>query len=1071
MKTIKNKIICGILGLSAMLCIGGGISVYTQSSVVASANSNPTVNTLGVLQWAETNGAVSYKVSSAYGEFTVENNEANIGEWLTRAVKTASGDSQTLDLTITPQTVSGAGSAIEYSHTIERYIDYGYSSQDITDVYAPAKDGVTVTGTTANSAVGGAPSATYKNELLTYGITFGGTRAFSASGAGSNFFFFGKSIPTPSAKYWAWRITETGTKFQIKVSDSDTKSPSGTVVYEASVVSPAVGDTLLYSVGIFDTYALSSGDKIGETMYVRRDKLSASGVKTLYDEHSQFVSTADLEAYGVTEEDYVSLGTGNYMQNAKMDNAVFGWWPNSSSVSWTIRSGRADGALKQPNMLYYDNVDESVVWNKVKGATAYEWACGNDAWQTVNTTRVCVSELLAAYQENYATTGIHYLPIRVRAKNSENVSETACYNINLKTFFKRKSTLLDYSSVNNNLLTTGKYSADNYAENVASAEFGMGTHLTYAIEFMEGTENKIFAMGLFAKNVLKNNYGPYYCLRIDQSGQLLFSRSVNNSVYNRVWRSAKLDGLEAGTRYYVQYGIDEVYAITDRTKKVAERATIILRKEVGFDREIIARVIFDNYQWDQEDYVETDGDEVTKTKVNMLGQSNIQTYYGKISALAAEPQFMYTAPAFTQDVCDVYFVAGNTPVGNTQISYGESFNFTNILNTEVEGYDIEGWVYKDGTTEIPVENYGVWNLYGEEAVLIEAVATATEYSISYELPATPAGVINPNSNPDKYTIEDTIKLSAPENIPDGYVFDGWYLKTDVDKENEITEISNQTGDIELVASIIRGYTVTVDIDGKKETHQYLEGGEPLTLSAPAINGKTFVKWQKKVGDEYVDYIQNSVLPTENITLKAVYIYTPYQITYVAEGATHSNPATYTIETDVVLNSATKDGYFFGGWYLDEAFMQRIENTAGLTENLTVYARFIKDNLQPTATVYVSEEKQILPMPVLPEGFSFTTKMCEKGSSEAITLQDGFYYAFTELGKVYTVEYTITLPTGEKVVRNVELTVVEEVQNDVQEPAKKGVPWLMIGLIAGGVVLVGAGVGVFFYVKNKKKEND
>ena len=232
-----------------------------------------------------------------------------------------------------------------------------------------------------------------------------------------------------------------------------------------------------------------------------------------------------------------------------------------------------------------------------------------------------------------------------------------------------------------------------------------------------------------------------------------------------------------------------------------------------------------------------------------------------------------------------------------------------------------------------------------------------------------------------------------------------------------------------------------------------------------------MKWQVKVGDSYQDYTQTSVLPTTDMTFRAVYKYVDYSIAYVADGATHNNPASYTTETPVTFENATKEGYFFGGWYTDSVFTQRIESTAGLTEELTVYAQFVKDIDNASATIVASDEKQVVPMPALPAGFVCTTKLCEKGATDALELENGAYYAFSEVGKVYIVEYTITLPTGESVVRTLELTVVQETQDDVEPAPQKDTTWLLIGLIGGGVLLVGAGVGAFFYIKRKKKEND
>ena len=179
--------------------------------------------------------------------------------------------------------------------------------------------------------------------------------------------------------------------------------------------------------------------------------------------------------------------------------------------------------------------------------------------------------------------------------------------------------------------------------------------------------------------------------------------------------------------------------------------------------------------------------------------------------------------------------------------------------------------------------------------------------------------------------------------------------------------------------------------------------------------------------------------------------------------------------NVVFTAPTKDGYFFAGWYTDSAFTQEIKNTANVAQNLTLYARFIKDTVGATANVTANTNRQLVPMPLLPEGFTCATKLFVKGSTQALELEEGVYYVFNEVGTVYTVEYTIMLPTGEAVVRTTELTVVSSGESapttDVEEEKEKNSPWLVIGLIAGAVVIAGAGVGVgvFFGMKKKKEE--
>lgn len=91
------------------------------------------------------------------------------------------------------------------------------------------------------------------------------------------------------------------------------------------------------------------------------------------------------------------------------------------------------------------------------------------------------------------------------------------------------------------------------------------------------------------------------------------------------------------------------------------------------------------------------------------------------------------------------------------------------------------------------------------------------------------------------------------------------------------------------------------------------------------------------------YINSSL--KQNIIVKPEYSAIQYTITYHnMEGAENPNPAVYTIETDLQFRNASKNGYTFLGWYLDEDFTHRVTSIdAGTTGNYVVYAKFeLKD---------------------------------------------------------------------------------------------------------------------------------
>lgn len=92
----------------------------------------------------------------------------------------------------------------------------------------------------------------------------------------------------------------------------------------------------------------------------------------------------------------------------------------------------------------------------------------------------------------------------------------------------------------------------------------------------------------------------------------------------------------------------------------------------------------------------------------------------------------------------------------------------------------------------------------------------------------------------------------------------------------------------------------------------------------------------------------TALPLNSTGNKNYYAYfTPhsYTITYELYGGSHviSNPYTYTIEDDIILNPAEKANYIFDGWYTDTSWTTRFERIIpGTTGNITLYAKWEAD---------------------------------------------------------------------------------------------------------------------------------
>ena len=129
--------------------------------------------------------------------------------------------------------------------------------------------------------------------------------------------------------------------------------------------------------------------------------------------------------------------------------------------------------------------------------------------------------------------------------------------------------------------------------------------------------------------------------------------------------------------------------------------------------------------------------------------------------------------------------------------------------------------------------------------------------------------------------------------------------------------------------------------------------------------------------------------TDHTVLTARWAATAYAITYLhMDGVSHSNPASYTIESDAIaLNAVNREGYDFGGWYTREDFTEtsRVAGIAiahGSTGAKTFYAKWtaitfgvnFNDNTQSNKTASQSfnydQSQALMSNPFTNPGYTF-----------------------------------------------------------------------------------------------------
>ncbi len=117
-------------------------------------------------------------------------------------------------------------------------------------------------------------------------------------------------------------------------------------------------------------------------------------------------------------------------------------------------------------------------------------------------------------------------------------------------------------------------------------------------------------------------------------------------------------------------------------------------------------------------------------------------------------------------------------------------------------------------------------------------------------------------------------------------------------------------DIDLVSNygLYDKQVVTITIGDESSTVIVPYNGFTSEPTVPSKLGYNF-RWEKGNGEPF-----NFETPiSSDVEVKAVYEAIKYDITYVLNGGTASNPTKYTIEDTVTLNAPTKNGYEFIGW--------------------------------------------------------------------------------------------------------------------------------------------------------------
>ena len=204
----------------------------------------------------------------------------------------------------------------------------------------------------------------------------------------------------------------------------------------------------------------------------------------------------------------------------------------------------------------------------------------------------------------------------------------------------------------------------------------------------------------------------------------------------------------------------------------------------------------------------------------------------------------------------------------------------------------------------------------------------TTYTVSFDL----NGGVGGADYQASVTVPAGTLVPLCEPTREGYTFVGWYTGEGVN-DGAVSSTTPIKQDLNLIARWqINKLTVKfLGKDGQILKYQTVDYGTAASApTAPTIDRLKFTGWD-------TDF---SVV-TSNLTVRSIYVSNVYTLTYNTDGGTELEAEEYYVGDIPVRprTDPTKSGFYFIGWYLDDAFTSEYAYDTALTADTTLYAKF------------------------------------------------------------------------------------------------------------------------------------
>ena len=186
---------------------------------------------------------------------------------------------------------------------------------------------------------------------------------------------------------------------------------------------------------------------------------------------------------------------------------------------------------------------------------------------------------------------------------------------------------------------------------------------------------------------------------------------------------------------------------------------------------------------------------------------------------------------------------------------------------------------------------------------------------------------------------DGVALTAPEAVKDGYFFDGWY--TDDTLTTPFDFAAGLHGNATVYAKYTKGVNVSyANTQDSTVESELVRPNSAVTVPSviPTSSTQYFKGW-------YVDEACTELFDFEAGVSVDTVVYAGWRNPVVLSFEANNGSTIEAISTDINVaitmpSDPTKDAHKFAGWYVDEACTIAFAPENGITEDTTVYAKWL-----------------------------------------------------------------------------------------------------------------------------------